>query len=368
MSKPSVSSLERAWECPASCAIRTQVHSTGGGAIRGDRIHDFAEHVLSGYETRDAALAKVPVEYRQTCADIDWSALVGDIVTASIRCEVAYAVDAATGNVRELGVGLKRAYPESSETEIVGTNDVEGLLLSGVPVVQDIKTGQPVTAAKDNWQIRYHAYVQYIRTGAPVVVGRLAYIAEDGNVTLDSHAFDAFELDDFPSQLRGVFARIAKAVEEVRSGLVVVSEGPHCRYCGCFASCPAKVGMIRSLAPALGEMAAEAGEFAELTPQRVGEIWMRFKELQPMVKRIDEALKEYVRSRAPGEVVQPDGKVLTDVVSGKDYVKGDRALALARKCGATDKELAECVERTEWRSMRAVAPKKTKAKKGEEAV
>src|SRR5690348_7751770 len=141
--KPTASSLERAAACPASCAIPVRVRSSSDAAERGSAIHGFIEDVISKHETREAALAKVPVEWRGTCAALDWDAITGDLEPATTFAESAYALDYVTGRARFLGRSLNRKYPPTSDEEITGTSDVDGDHFDGVPVVADVKTGQP---------------------------------------------------------------------------------------------------------------------------------------------------------------------------------------------------------------------------------
>lgn len=355
--KPTASSLERAYECPTSCAIAVRVRSHGVHADRGNELHGYVEAVLAGHASKDAALAAVPSEWRQTAADLDWDALLDGYDRKTLGCEVAYAIDVTTGNVRELGRSLARAYPATAATELTGTVDLIGTLARcRRPCVTDLKTGMPTTACEDNWQMRFAAYAVHAATGAPEVVARLAYLAEDGGVRLDEHTFDAFDLTTFPADLLGLLSRLDKAAADVEAGRIVVSDGEHCKYCPAFASCPAKVGIVRQLVPEIAAMHDGAESLAHLTPQQVGVAWARFKELAPMVKKIDAALKEYVRAH-PGEVVLPDGRIIAEYEKGRTSINGERAMALAREYGATQEEQQSCMRRAEWTELRACKPK-----------
>lgn len=358
--KPTASGLERGEECPASYAIQVRVHTTSVYADAGTAKHAFVEAVLAGHKSLADALADVPIEYRQTCADLDWETLLRDIDRATVRCEVAYAVDAATGAVRELGQSLGRKYPKLDDAEISGTIDIAARTLGGRWIVEDLKTGQPVTACEDNWQIAFAAYAIHKLTGASEIVGRLTYLGEDGKVWHDEHVFDAFDLADFPVRLRVILQRIAKAAQDVEAGKVVVNKGSHCKYCPAVASCPAHVGLVRHLVPELATL--EKLTLAHLSPAQVGAAWARFKELRPLVEKIDASLKEYVRAH-PGEVTTPDGMVLKEIPMGRTNVDGPRALALAREYGATQEEQASCMREATWTQIRAVLPEGAKKKR-----
>jgi hypothetical protein len=361
----SFSGLERAHECPASVAIAVQVQSTGAAAERGDEIHAYVEAVLGHHKAQADALADVPLEHRQTCADIDWGTMLRgcDLDGDGVRCEVAYAIDVATGNVRELGRGLKRKYGDLSPTEIPGALDFEATLTDGRPCVTDVKTGQPVTRCADNWQMRAQAYALHVKTGAPSVVARLAYIDDKGGVFLDEHTFDAFDLADFPTQLQSIIRRADEAKTKLAMAppSVTLAKGEWCKYCPAFQSCPAQVAMMRTLMPSMAEMGA--ADLSALAPAQVGALWARFKELAPIVKKVDDALKAYVRAH-PGQVELPDGKVIMEIEKGRTSVNAERALALARGYGATEEEMQSCVRRAEWTELRAVKRKTEKKAKG----
>ena len=86
--KPTASSLERAYECPSSCAIQVRVHSSSGYADAGTDKHAFVEAVLAKHKPIAEALADVPLESRQTCADLDWDTLLDGIDRTTLRIHV----------------------------------------------------------------------------------------------------------------------------------------------------------------------------------------------------------------------------------------------------------------------------------------
>lgn len=361
------SGASRVAECPASAALPVQVHSTSGAAERGDAIHGFLEAVLANHLHHEEALAAVPDEWRETCAKIDWAAILGDVDRASVRCEVAYAISSETGDVRELGEGIKRRYDARGD-EVPGTLDIEATGLDGRPVVKDFKTGRAVTPCSRNWQMRAGAYALHRKTGAEEIVAQLVYVDEDGGVTIDEHVFDAFDLADFPAELRRVLAGIDAARESVARGSVRVSEGEWCRYCPAFATCPAKTGLVRAMLP---DLTTIESTIAAMTPEQVGTAWAKLKEIEPLFERTKAALREHVLERLPEmrqipaeglltDIVQPDGKVVRAIVKSKDTLSASRAIELARRYGATDVDVAECMGRAQWIELRAVKPKTNK--------
>jgi len=354
--KPTASSLERSDECPTSCAIPIRVSSTGEWAKRGSALHGFVEAVVAGHQEWTQAIAIVPAEWRETASRLDWDALLAGYDRATLEMEGAYAIDTATGKVRLLGRSLDRNYPETSATEIVGTNDIEGMGLDGVPTCSDLKTGQLTTWCRENWQMRFHAYVQHKMHNAAEVRARLTYVREDGSIFHDEHLFEACDFADFLDDLRDVIARIHAASKDVAVGAVKVNEGEWCRYCPAYQSCPAKTAMLRQLVPELERIDAA---IATLTVEQAAIVWEKFKNLEPLTKRLSSALKEYARTHV---VTLSNGQVLAEIEKGRTSINGERALALARELGAREEDLASCVRQSTWTQIMAVGKKQTKGK------
>ena len=354
--KPTASSLERCNECPTSCAIPIRVSSTDDAAKRGSALHGFVEAVVAGHHAWTEAIAIVPAEWRETASRLDWDALLDGYDRTTLQMESAYAIDAATGKVRLLGRSLDRHYPATAATEIVGTSDIDGMGLDGVPTCSDLKTGQLTTWCKENWQMRFHAYVQHKLHNAAEVRARLTYVREDGSIFHDEHLFEACDFADFLDDLRNVIARIEAAANDVHRGVVKVSEGSHCAYCPAYQSCPAKTAMLRQLVPDLEGIDAA---IATLTVEQAAIVWEKFKNLEPLVKRLSSALKEYARTHV---VTLSNGQVLTEIEKGRTSINGERALALARELGARDEDLASCVRQSTWTQIVATGSKTKKEK------
>lgn len=343
--KPTASSLERAAACPASCAIPVRVRASSSAAERGNEIHHFIETVLAKHDTRENALAKVPIEWRGTCAALDWGALTADMEPSSLEAESAYALNYVDGRARLLGRSIGRNYPKTPDEEITGTNDIEGMHANGItPIIADVKTGQPVTACRENWQMRYHAYVQHRIVESPDVIARVLYVQENGAVTIDEHAFDPADHADTLDGISDIFRRI----KEVRLDELQVFPGDWCKYCPAYLACPAKTALVKSLAP---ELESIDQLVQEMTVEQLGAAWAKLEQIKPLVKRIDAALKDAARTQV---ITLPDGRVLKEIDSGKNVIKGEQALALAERYGAQPEELAACVYRSEWSYIKAV--------------
>ncbi len=364
----SASGLARVTECPSSVAIAIQIGTTSDAADRGTEKHGFIEAVLSGHKSREDALADLSDESRATCAALDWVGLLEGILPEGRRCEVAYSIDTISGDVRELGVGIGRKYPsELPAHEVPGTLDLEGMCGSR-PIVVDFKTGQRVTDCASNKQMQFAAYVAHARTGAEEVVARLTYIDEDGSIFHDEHVFDSFDLITFPAELRDVLANVERAKAVVAAGKVKVSKGEWCRYCPAFDACPAQVALVRSLVP---ELATIEAAVATLTPEQAGAAWAKWKEIAPMVERVESALKDLAKNNLPDRLpedgmftplVLPDGRgVYAREKSGASF-SAKRALELLESYGARPEEIASCTSSYSYVELRAKKfPKQKKA-------
>ena len=351
MSLPSASAHERVIACPASHAL-PQVHTTGAHAQRGTEIARYIRLVVGGASVEDAA-STVDVEaWRETCRNLDWRRLVGDL--SDVHGETAYALDTATSAVRVLGSNLGRNYPPTSATELVGTSDLEGVRLDGVPVVIDVKTGREVTPVAWNAQIRFFALVRHLLTGAPEVEGRIAYVAEDGSVRLDCHVFDVFDLETHGDELAELPARISRARELVVLGDVPpVSSGSHCRYCPAKPACPRYTALAREM---VSEVTAIRDRLAAMSPEEQGEAWAKLRDVKALVDDIDHALKELA---AQHPIPLPNGQTVKAIsVTTSRFVQAD-AIALLKVKGATEEEIATLYREHASEQVRAVGRAKT---------
>lgn len=153
------------------------------------------------------------------------------------RAEVAYALDVATLDSREVGQGIGRGYGiPRTPFERFGTADAEGWHApSRHLVIVDKKSFEAATAAAMNPQLRFLALA-----AAGVRKPDRITVAINHELTgLDVAELDAFEMDTIPHQLREIETGVAKARGMVRDGLVVpFSTGRWCRWCPAFDDCP----------------------------------------------------------------------------------------------------------------------------------
>ncbi len=360
---PTASSLERVLECPGSAALPS-VYESSPYADRGTCIARFIRNIIAGMSMA-GALALVREEWRATCEHLDFTKLCGDL--HDVRGEVAYALDTATDATRVLGINLGRNYPALLPTEIGGTDDIEGVRIDGVPVVADVKTGQPVTPCADNPQVKFFARILQLRTGAPEVEGRILYVREDGFVTQDCHLFTAYELDSYGDDLAELVERVASArAQYAKTGSVNVSTGDHCRYCASKPACPRYVGLARTM---VADVESIASQLAIMTPEQQGIAWDKARAIEGLLDHVVTGLKELARANP---IPLANGKILKETKSHTTGFDRDGALVMLRRKGATDAEIAALYSTTSTFPVRAVndtsKPKVTaKRKKKSEA-
>lgn len=333
---PSASSFERLIECPAS-AVLPQVRGTTDDAVRGTSLHAFIRRVRAGVPF-DEALSYVAEEHQATCRALDWQKLGGDF--KALEAETAFALDVESHEARVLGHNIGRAYPRLGPTWVVGSEDLGGLLEDGTPVTADIKTGQPVTPAHENAQVKFFARVRQLLTGAPRVVGRLLYVKESGQVFVDEHTFTAFELDCYGDELEDMVGRVRAAEEQYAAGQTpTVYPGEWCRYCASAPVCPANVALARSMASEQGldELVQLAAKVALLTPEQAGIAYQRAKAAEAVLETV---LKGVRALALQSPLPLPNGKILKPIQVERHDFSGKAALEMLLAKGTSEAEIA----------------------------
>lgn len=304
---PTASGLTRALRCPASLRLPQVQREAGAPALTGTQVHSFLERVSE--LGREAALEQLTDERaRRICEALDLSTLpLGD--GTSWAAEVAFGWHLGTGAGREVGRSVGRGYP-TQPGEVYGTADLVALSADAQTVhVLDVKTGRGwMPTAAESAQLRFLAMAACATYGcAQAEVGHL-HVREDGSVWLERATLDALELDLFAEQLRTLHA-------DAQAGTGRLSEGPWCRYCPAFASCPAKAALA----------CASVDMPATLTPEVAAAAWKRAKEVRQVLDRVEEALKEYAREQ-PFPV--GEGMMLGPVESSRDELDGAKVYAV----------------------------------------
>lgn len=230
------------------------------------------------------------------------------------RAEVAHGLDIATGDAREVGVGIGRAYPPPrTPFERFGTVDAEGWdPTTRHLVIVDKKGYEQATAAARNPQLRFLARAaSTVRRAARVTVAIAGELR-----ALDVAELDAFDLDTIPHELRQVELSVAAARSQARDGRPpVLTTGRWCRWCPAFNACPEQ----RALA-ALTSRPDDDPELALVTTviddDDAPAVYQLYKRIGILKKRIEETLYA-MAARRPIPI--GGGKFF-----GKHVVKGDR--------------------------------------------
>lgn len=333
----SASGASRWMACPASVVL-PQVQSSSRWGETGRAIHQYIQDVIEG-KPSDEAVRRIPASLEMRARGINLSAILHGL--SRVRAEVAFALHAQTFDVRELGAGLERAYAVSDE-EIPGTLDVIAFDdANGRPVVLDWKTGQSVTACRDNRQIQFAAAVAMRTFESSEVEGRVVYLREDGSHWVDSHVFDAIDVDLFLRDVALSDKRTRQSHESLRvGGTPNVHEGDHCQYCPALAGCPAKVALAKSM---LLDVQSVPETVAALTPAQAGEVWRKLATIESLAEKIKSSLKDYAKQTP---IPLGDDKEVRAEPFERQTVNATKVVELAKAKGATEDELASCMTTT----------------------
>lgn len=310
--------------CPASWALPHAEEEAGAPAKRGTAIHDY---LCDASEMgRDAALDRVPEEYREACEAIDI-----DRLPTHLAAEVTFVIDFLRDEAEEVGRNLGRSYAkrDGEAFKLYGTADLVGVdEEADAVVVYDYKTGWSAQdAAADHWQLRGLALAAaraYGKANARIGIIRLW---DTGRVTYDVDELDAFDLDQVYGDLNHALDRRVVAAEGIREGLVPpTAPGKHCRYCPAFTACPAQVGLIRAAASdpeALDEEIA-----ALLTADNAAAAYRRISQVKMVLDKVTKQI-EALAEQAP--IPLGGSRVLGIVERKRERIAGDVALPVLRE-------------------------------------
>ena len=329
------SALERLRECSGSIAL-PNVLTTSEAAERGTAVHRFAERMVLGVD-RDEALTYVPEEWRDTCARMDVSTVVGDL-TLSRTPEVSYGVNVMNSTAMSLGRNLARAYPAPTLGDVWGTTDVEGQRAWDQRwVIVDWKTGD-ATPLRENLQLQFAARAVALIRGVPEVEARIGFVRHSGRIDVERHVFDAFELAAFDEELGDLYARALtafRASSTAMAKLPPLTPGAHCKYCPSLPACPAQVAIARAMLP---DLEVISGQLATMTPEDCGAAYLKLRRMKALIEVVDKALK--TMARAMPLPVDAESEV-REISYGQRSFDRKGALHLLRELGATDEQLDE---------------------------
>lgn len=321
---PSASRLEIAEYCIGS-AVLPGIEYVDADAAAGTVKHRFLETALN--EGEAAALAGVTDEKLKTeLAGWDLSKFPAG-QRGAWAAEVAYAFNAETGAVRELGRRIERGYAAAGlkANEFPGTLDLVGVTADAV-VVLDYKTGhQMVAPAARNWQLRYGAVsAAKVLKKSKAVVG-IFYTRDGEEPYLDSAELDAFDLDDGATSLKSLGARIIEA-RKLKPSQLRLTAGEHCRYCPAVATCPAQAGLVQRLATNGDATVAELASL--LTPETAALAYGRIKAAKMAIAKVESALYSYA---AQNPVPLGDGYVLGTHVTERESLDGKKTFEVLKE-------------------------------------
>ena len=309
--------------CPASWALpHAEEAEPSEPSQRGTAIHAFLADVSE--RGRDAALERVPPEYRAACEAIDT-----DRIPSHLGAEVTFRLDVRSDEAQEIGRDIDRStYADMAEDPwvIYGTADLVGIG-GGVVVVYDYKTGwSEQDRAEDHWQLRGLALAAARAYGTSHARVGIIRVPENGNPWYDVAEIDAFELDQIAADLARVLDQRVVAIEDLREGRTpTVTTGRHCRYCPAFLSCPAQVGLLRAVAAAPEKLDEE---IAALTPEHAAKAYHRISQVRMVLDRAEKQLRS-IAERQPIDL--GNGRKYGPVEQTREKIVGDVALPVLRE-------------------------------------
>lgn len=287
MSNPTGSSLDRAFNCPASCAL-PHVAIDSADAARGTALHRFVERVAQiGIED---ALAEVAPDYLYAAEAVELDKLV--CLVPGWRQEVAYRYDLLTGAAEITGYGIGRKYGPKDPRYVYGTIDAA----KPGSTVRDLKfegCESHTPPLPGNRQLRFAALCEARVSGSISIAAGIDHIGPTGRVRPEDCELDSFALDEFEAELREVIIpRVREAEAVVAAGQTPdVRRGPWCRYCPAGASCPSVTALIRAVALEPAKTAEEIR--AALTPATARAAYLRLQEVKEALAPVAQALHLY---------------------------------------------------------------------------
>lgn len=208
--------------CPGSAAL-PQSRTSSEYAEQGRDNHDDMESAV-----HDGDYSRLPDEVQAALAEYD-----------VIQAEVAVAFDVATGEARELGVGVK-AYEGLAPFEIPGRMD---LLALDAARTRALVLDWKLYSDADWTQLLFYALAIARCYRLDEVTVAFVYL---GTGRVHWRTLDALDLDAFSIRLRDLHERVAKEQRKLTLNVLPdTNEGKWCRYCPASPSCPSRVALAR---------------------------------------------------------------------------------------------------------------------------
>lgn len=312
--------------CPASWALpHAEEAEPSEPSKRGRAIHAFLADVAT--HGRNAALERVPEEYRPACELIDT-----DRLPTHLAAEVTFRLDVLRREAVEVGRDLNRStYAERTGEDwvVYGTADLVGIDDDAdAVVVYDYKTGWSAQDdAADHWQVKALALAAACAYGKSNARIGIIRVWETGHVSYRVAELDAFDLDVVAEDLHRILDARARAWEELRAGRAPsVATGRHCRYCPAFHACPAQVALVRQAAAAPEDLERKLAEL--ITPENAAKAYHRIAEVQMVLDRVMKQIKA-LAEKAP--IPLGNNRMLGPVERTRESIVAEKALPILRE-------------------------------------
>lgn len=329
------SRIEMAKRCPGSFTVK---HSSTREA--------FAEDGTKRHAEDEAAIGRgeVPLALTERWPLIEeW------------RAEVAFAYDVSTGEARELGVGIGRAYEAFNlrPYEVTGTADVVGRSATQLVIV-DKKGHEKATAAARNPQVRFlgmAAAVAYERAEVDIAIRQ-----EIG--PLDVATIESFDFAVIHDDVKRTLLDVNRAIIDAQAGKPVRFEtGRQCRWCDGFDDCPKQRELATTVSNGIVPLRVES-----MIPFERDEDATAGYELLQQIGILHKRLKASIIARAKERPIPVgDGKVYGFVTKEGDLeIDGDIAYEVIREAHGqevADKAVArEATQTGIERALKTIAP------------
>lgn len=378
MRLPTASTLWLAQRCAASHAL-PWVRTTSRASDRGTAVHRFLE--VAPQVGRERALAQMPDEWRDFCAQIDLAQVPEG------RREVAFAWPAIPGPVLCLGHGHGRDYerwllaeierrglPEAAGWPwIFGTADV---VHDHPALIADYKTGWP-GPAKESPQLKFLALCLHeVLEKERVEIAHLR-VVED-RIWWDRAELGLFDWPVIEEEVRTTVAQVAAAhqqVDNMRSAVgawtqhhwpgagIDVHPGEHCTRCPAATRCPATRALARDVAPLLtsDRLAADrtvvGGSLEEQDGRTLAGAWTFYRRLKVLVGLLEDELRRHAEVEPfPGS--EP-GKVVRIIEKPVERIDSRVALPILQE--RLGDEAASCVSTTKTAIIRTAGTRSARA-------
>lgn len=333
------SKLELAEQCVAS-AVFDGFETTSEAAENGSVKHAFHYDVLT--LGRPAALQRAPEHHRPMLERFNTEALPAG-QPGSWAGEVAFALNIETGEARELGRNIGRAYVEhgAGPDDLVGSIDIVGMAEDLAALIIDLKTGWTrVTKAKRNLQLLLAAVCAVKIYGAELARGAILYANEDGQPWWDTAAWDLVDLTEAEMRLTDLGRSIRQARKLYFDGDPVTGEiikprmvaGDHCKWCPAINTCPAQGALVRRFIATPVE--TEADFRMGLADNDVAAY--AYRRLTAAKASLERALAVVYARASHAPILLGNGKVLGKRTTSKEYLVAEKVHAVVTETYGLD--------------------------------